>query len=237
MKKMIMSLAVLSMITAACNNSSSVDSANVDMENEEQKVAYSIGINVGSNLEAQGMTDIDPAIIAAGIKDVMEGNDLKIELQESGMAINEYTRKIAEKAAEENAAAGEKFLEENKKKEGWKVTESGLQYKVTKQGEGVMAKATDRVKVHYEGRHIDGEVFQNSRDNNGEPVVLGANQFIPGWTEALTMMNPGSVYEVAIPGNIAYGPRGKAPTIKPNEALTFTIELLGIEESPIPPAK
>lgn len=134
----------------------------------------------------------------------------------------------AKKAATEaiaNKEAGEKFLAENKTKEGVQTTASGLQYKVIKQGTGKAPAATDRVKVNYKGTLIDGTEF-----DKGEGVVFGVNQVIPGWTEALQLMPAGSVYELYIPSDIAYGDRAAGDKIKPNSTLIFEVELVGVEK-------
>ena len=127
-----------------------------------------------------------------------------------------------------NRDAGRKFLAENKTKPGVQTTASGLQYKVLTKGEGAVPKATDRVMVHYEGRLVDGTVFDASSKHGSEPMVFGANQVIKGWTEALCMMPVGSKWELYIPYELAYGERN-AGMIKPYRMLIFTVELVGIE--------
>lgn len=141
----------------------------------------------------------------------------------------------ANKAAKEeklygaNREAGRKFLAENKQKEGVIVTPSGLQYKILKKGEGAVPLATDKVKVHYEGRLIDGTVFDSSSKHGSEPVSFVANQLIKGWTEALTMMPVGSKWQLFIPYELAYGDRDTGK-IKPFSALVFDLELVDIEK-------
>lgn len=127
-----------------------------------------------------------------------------------------------------NRDAGRKFLAENKTKPGVQTTASGLQYKVLTKGEGAVPKATDRIMVHYEGRLVDGTVFDASSKHGSEPMVFGANQVIKGWTEALCMMPVGSKWELYIPYELAYGERN-AGMIKPYSMLIFTVELVGIE--------
>ena len=134
----------------------------------------------------------------------------------------------------ENKAAGEKFLEENKAKEGVVTTESGLQYKVITEGKGQVPTSTDRVKVHYKGTLIDGTEFDSSysrkdKDGNPQPSTFRANQVIKGWTEALTMMPIGSKWELYIPQELAYGSQDKG-TIPPFSTLIFEVELLSIEK-------
>lgn len=141
---------------------------------------------------------------------------------------------LAEKYAD-NKAAGEKFLAENKNKEGVVTTESGLQYKIIKEGKGAIPAKTDKVKVHYKGTLIDGTEFDSSysrkdKDGNPQPATFRANQVIKGWTEALTMMPVGSKWELYIPQELAYGSRETGAQIKPFSALIFEVELLDIEK-------
>jgi FKBP-type peptidyl-prolyl cis-trans isomerase len=126
-----------------------------------------------------------------------------------------------------NEAAGKKFLDENKKKEGWKTTASGLQYKVLKEGSGTAPKETDTVKVNYRGTTIDGTEFDSSY-KRGQPATFPVNRVIKGWTEGLQLMKPGSKYQLAIPSNLAYGERGAGSDIGPNSTLLFDVELLEV---------
>jgi FKBP-type peptidyl-prolyl cis-trans isomerase FklB len=123
---------------------------------------------------------------------------------------------------------GENFLSENSTKEGVIVLPSGLQYKVLNNGDGSTPKATDRVKVHYTGKLIDGTVFDSSVES-GKPYDTGVTQVIKGWTEALQLMQVGDKWELYIPSNLAYDTRGKGPKIGPNTTLIFEVELLEIE--------
>jgi FKBP-type peptidyl-prolyl cis-trans isomerase FklB len=138
------------------------------------------------------------------------------------------TERLLEARYAENKEAGEKFLAENKTKEGVVTTESGLQYKIIKEGKGAIPTATDRVSVNYKGTLIDGTEFDSSYKNN-KPAVFGAGQVIKGWTEALTMMPVGSKWELYIPQDLAYGPR-ETGQIKPFSTLIFEVELVGIEK-------
>lgn len=129
-----------------------------------------------------------------------------------------------------NREAGEKFLAENKTKEGVQTTASGLQYRVIKEGKGAIPTKDDKVKVLYTGKTIDGTVFDSTDNRNGEPATFGVGQVISGWTEALTMMPVGSKWEIFIPQELAYGASGAGSSIKPYSALIFEVELLGIEK-------
>jgi FKBP-type peptidyl-prolyl cis-trans isomerase FklB len=134
-------------------------------------------------------------------------------------------------AREEKAReAGRKFLAENKTKPGVMVTPSGLQYKILKQGDGAVPQRTDKVKVHYEGRLIDGTVFDSSTKHGSQPATFRADQVIKGWTEALTMMPVGSKWQLYIPSELGYGERGAGANIKPFATLIFDVELIDIEK-------
>ena len=146
---------------------------------------------------------------------------------------------VNKEAGAKNAAAGQKFLADNKTKEGVKTTASGLQYKVMKEGSGATPKTTDTVTVNYRGTLIDGTEFDSSYKRN-EPISFPVTGVIPGWTEALQLMKVGSKYQVFIPANLAYGAQGAGQVIGPNSTLIFDVELLGVQASPSPapsPAK
>jgi FKBP-type peptidyl-prolyl cis-trans isomerase FklB len=128
--------------------------------------------------------------------------------------------------AQKNLEAGQTFLSENAERDGVTTTDSGLQYEIIEEGEGDNPAAEDRVKVHYTGELLSGEVFDSSRER-GEPVTFGLNQVIPGWTEGLQMMTEGSRAKLYIPADLAYGPGGNQ-RIGPNETLIFDVELLAI---------
>ncbi len=130
--------------------------------------------------------------------------------------------------AKENSKIGEEYLQKNKGKEGIKVTKSGLQYKVLKEGAGIIPKATDVVKVHYRGTLIDGTEFDSSYKRN-QPAEFQLNQVIPGWTEGLQLMKVGSKYQLTIPSNLAYGERGNQG-IPGNSVLIFEVELLDVKQ-------
>jgi len=137
--------------------------------------------------------------------------------------------KNLKKIKETNKKLGDAFLEKNKKKPGVITTKSGLQYEILKKGNGQRPKATDKVKVDYVGKLIDGTEFDNSI-KRGEPAVFGVNQVIPGWSEALQLMSVGSKFRLVIPSDLAYGERGAPPVIEPNSVLVFEVELHAIEK-------
>ena len=192
------------------------------------KISYAIGLSMGQNLMGSGVTSLEYADLAAGIKDVLEKNQPQISYQEAQQVLGKFFSELEAKIAGEAKAAGEAFLAENAKREGVKVTESGLQYEVLEATIGQKPKATDKVRVHYEGTLIDGTVFDSSY-KRGESITFGLNQVIKGWTEGLQLMSIGSKYKLYIPYQLAYGERGAGASIPPYAALIFTVELLGIE--------
>ncbi len=192
------------------------------------KISYAIGLSMGQNLMGSGVTSLEYADLAAGIKDVLEKNQPQISYQEAQQVLGQFFSELEAKIAGEAKAAGEAFLAENAKREGVKVTESGLQYEVLEATIGQKPKATDKVRVHYEGTLIDGTVFDSSY-KRGESITFGLNQVIKGWTEGLQLMSIGSKYKLYLPYQLAYGERGAGANIPPYAALIFTVELLGIE--------
>ena len=192
------------------------------------KISYAIGLSMGQNLMGSGVTSLEYADLAAGIKDVLEKNQPQISYQEAHQVLGKFFSELEQKIAGEAKAAGEAFLAENAKREGVKVTESGLQYEVLEATIGQKPKATDKVRVHYEGTLIDGTVFDSSY-KRGESITFGLNQVIKGWTEGLQLMSIGSKYKLYLPYQLAYGERGAGANIPPYAALIFTVELLGIE--------
>ena len=192
------------------------------------KISYAIGLSMGQNLMGSGVTSLEYDDLAAGIKDVLEKNQPQISYQEAQQVLGKFFSELEAKIAGEAKSAGEAFLAENAKREGVKVTESGLQYEVLEATIGQKPKATDKVRVHYEGTLIDGTVFDSSY-KRGESITFGLNQVIKGWTEGLQLMSIGSKYKLYLPYQLAYGERGAGANIPPYAALIFTVELLGIE--------
>ena len=220
-----------------------MDRANANPENKEQ-AAYSAGEQIGGQIlnMAKGLSkeyyaadpekSINAGVVAHGVVEGLLGISA-MPVAEAGQV---FQRELSARQAEnkeklygENRIAGEVFLEQNKTKEGVHVTTSGLQYKVLTAGTGSIPKATDKVKVNYEGTLIDGTVFDSSI-KRGQPATFQVNQVIKGWTEALLMMPVGSKWELYIPQELAYGDRETGQQIKPYSTLIFTVELLDIEK-------
>jgi FKBP-type peptidyl-prolyl cis-trans isomerase len=201
----------------------------------EEKISYSMGFEVGNYFKGAG-GDIQRDFLIKGIEDAYEGAAPALTREEMVAIQKEFAQKMqAEQMAKmeqmksQNKAVGVKFLEENTKKEGVIVTESGLQYQVLKQGEGDNAKPTDTVKVEYVGTLIDGTEF-DSTVQHGEPAQFQVDKVIKGWGEALQLMNVGTKLHLVIPSELAYGEQGAAPKIQPNSVLVFDVELVSIEK-------
>ncbi len=192
------------------------------------KISYALGLSMGQNLMSSGVESLNYNDLAEGIKDVLEKQKPQISYQEAQQVLNTFFQELEQKVAGAAKAAGEQFLAENAKRAGVKTTASGLQYEVLEATLGQKPKATDKVKVHYEGTLTDGTVFDSSY-KRGEPITFGLNQVIKGWTEGLQLMSIGSKYKLYIPYQLGYGAQGAGGSIPPYAALIFTVELLGIE--------
>ena len=206
------------------------------LKDQKDKASYAIGVNLGLNFNKQKVP-INPDALSAGVKDALAGKPKMTEAErnETMAALEKDMENRQKEMAEKNAKEGEKFLTENKKKEGVKTTQSGLQYKAIKEGTGPQPKATDTVTVNYEGKLIDGTVFDSSY-KRGEPATFPLNAVIKGWTEGLQLMKTGGKYQLVVPANLAYGDRPVGPDITPNSTLMFEVELLGIKPPPAPSA-
>ena len=192
------------------------------------KVSYALGLSLGQNMASSGVKTIEFDDLVAGMKAIMNKEKPAISFDEAQEVLNTFFAELEAKVAGKAKAEGEAFLAENAKRAGVIVTGSGLQYEVLTAAEGKKPKATDKVKVHYEGTLIDGTVFDSSY-RRGEAISFGLNQVIKGWTEGVQLMSVGAKYKFFIPYNLAYGERGAGAQIPPYAALIFTVELLDIE--------
>ena len=206
-----------------------------ELNTDEQKLGYIIGMDIGKSLRDQG-TGVDLDTLMDAIRATYNNEELMMTPEEAAAVRKAYVEKRqaaqqAETAAAggKNLAEGQKFLAENKLKEGVQVTDSGLQYKVLTMGDGAKPAATDTVKVHYRGTLLDGTEFDSSYARN-EPISYGLNRVIPGWTEGVQLMTVGSKFMFYIAPELAYGEGGGGP-IPPNSTLIFEVELLDIEGS------
>ncbi len=188
--------------------------------------SYGLGYDIGMNIAGNGLLaeDVVRDDVMAGLLDAMSGKEPAVNPE----VVQEAMKELAKKVTQRRKAIATKFFEENKKKEGVQVTESGLQYQVIKSGTGASPTADSKVSVHYEGKLVNGDIFDSSLQR-GEPATFGVSQVIPGWTEALLRMKVGDKWKLFIPPNLAYGDRGSPPVIGPNEALIFEVELLEVQ--------
>ncbi len=199
------------------------------LDTEMQKFSYSLGAGAGKYYRSNGLDSIDVNAFTAGFVDALENKEMKISETDANLIIQNYLQKASAKKNEELKKAGDEFLAKNASKDSVITLPDGLQYKILKKGDGPVPKATDKVKVNYEGRLIDGTIFDSSYQR-GEPAVFAVNRLIKGWSEILQMMPVGSVWEVYIPQDLAYGEKGAGQTIPPFSTLVFKVELLGIEK-------
>lgn len=197
------------------------------------KVGYSIGYMMGTNVQ-QSAKDLNPADINQGINDGFAGKTSALTREQMEQVVMAYQQQQVQAMTQGNLAKGKAFLAENGKKANIKTTASGLQYEVLKEGNTTKPKATDIVAVQYEGKLLDGKVFDSTAQHGGQPAVFPLNQVIPGWTEGLQLMGEGAKYRFYIPSNLAYGEQG-APQggIEPNSVLIFDVELVKVN----PPAE
>lgn len=238
--KLIKFLAVIFLTTlvSSCNSQGVTKKS---LETEIDSLSYAIGMDVARNVQTN-VSEMDANLFLQGFNSVMDSTELLITKEDVQGILSAYFQKKqqrdrekqqadavakAEETFNDNKVAGEKFLEENKTKEGVKVTESGLQYVVLKEGSGEKPTVASKVKVHYHGTLIDGTVFDSSVDR-GTPSEFGITQVIKGWTEGLQLMPVGSKYKFFIPQDLAYGFQQRGEKIKPFSALVFEVELLEI---------
>lgn len=203
------------------------------LKNQKDKVSYIIGRQIGSDFGEQGI-EIDFDHLIMGLKSAYEGHESLLSEEETANTMFAFQKLMAEKspnldseASELNKAAGRDHLAKNASRDGVITTASGLQYRIIDSGKGKTPSATDTVETHYEGKLIDGTVFDSSY-NRGEPTSFPVNRVIPGWTEALQLMREGDVWELTVPSELAYGARGAGGQIGPHSVLIFKIELISV---------
>ena len=204
------------------------------LKTPKDKFSYALGMNLGASLHKQAV-DVDPNMVAQGLRAALAGGKTLLTQEEAQAALmevqNELRKKQQEKmqvAGEANKKEGEAFLASNKAKEGVVTLPSGLEYKILKEGTGPKPTASDSVVCNYRGTLINGTEFDSSY-KRGQPATFPVGQVIKGWTEALQMMPVGSTWQLFIPPDMAYGPRGPSPEIGPNATLVFEVELLSIK--------
>lgn len=206
-----------------------------ELDTDIKQFSYVIGMDIGNSLK-QGKVEVDVPTLQRAIEDTLTGKEPLLKAEQAQQIKQAYFQKMQEKRAEESKVLGEKnqqegtaFLAENKDKEGVVTTSSGLQYQVINPGDGPKPKETDQVTVNYKGTLLDGTEFDSSY-KRGQPATFPVKGVIPGWTEALQLMQVGSTYRLFVPPSLAYGERGAGDKIGPHAVLIFDVELLGIAE-------
>ncbi|WP_110685737.1 FKBP-type peptidyl-prolyl cis-trans isomerase [Salinicola aestuarinus] len=232
MKRLVTAVALGSLVTLPLT-ALAQDSA--DLDSDQAKLSYSLGATLGQGMK-QDFEDLDVDAFAAAMRDIYDDNDLQMNKQAISDTLEQYQQqKQAELAAEQqkiaddNRQASEDFLAENAEKDGVKTTDSGLQYEELESGDGESPSQDDTVKVNYEGTLPDGTVFDSSYER-GQPASFKVGQVIPGWQEALKMMEVGDTWRITVPSDLAYGTAGtgRGGPIGPNQALQFKVELLAV---------
>ncbi len=228
------SAALLLVLAAGCAKPAATTPAAaepaLDLSSDGAKASYTLGYGTSDDLKTRMNEDFDGAAFMAGVQDAISEATPQVTQEEGRRtlgAIGEKARAAAVKAAEANTETGKTFLAENAKVEGVTVLESGLQYQVLTEGEGDSPGPTSTVTTHYEGKLIDGTVFDSSIER-GEPTSFPLNRVIPGWTEALQLMKPGSKWRLFIPSQLAYGERATG-SIPANSTLIFEVELISVD--------
>ena len=220
-------LVALVVISGACSNKGV---ENLKLENQDDSLSYAFGVDIYYNLKTRSDIEVDPMYLAKGMLDAKEGNSIFIDAAASGyimMVMQERQEKQLEEEYKDYLAENREFLEKNKEKEGVITTESGLQYKVLKMGEGPKPGIRDTVLVHYTGKLINDTIFDSSVQR-GEPAQFKPSTLIKGWAEGLQLMPEGSKFMFYIPYELGYGTKGAGQAIKPFSTLVFEVELLDV---------
>jgi len=207
-----------------------------ELKTDIDRVSYSIGLQVGFNFTRQNEAlkkqnvQINTEAMIAGVKDAIAGKP-QLKTEEVRQVLTDFEKNMTQKvqaSAQKNKTEGEKFLADNKKKDGVKTTSSGLQYKVLKEGNGPQPQGSDIVTVNYRGTLIDGTEFDSSY-KRGQPATFPLTGVIKGWTEGLQLMKVGSKYQLVVPASLAYGERQMGPDIGPDSTLIFEVELVDVK--------
>lgn len=192
-----------------------------------EEFSYSLGLTISSNLIQSGVKNIDSLLFLAGLQDTFAGNKPRITMDEANQILQEYMLAQNEEEANANLEEGLLYLSNNLHNEGVVETESGLQYKILKEGYGECPTIDDQIKCHYHGILLNGTVFDSSVERR-QPAIFPVNAVVQGWVEALLLMQVGAKWRLFIPSNLAYGEQGAGGLIGPNATLIFDVELLEI---------
>jgi FKBP-type peptidyl-prolyl cis-trans isomerase FklB len=216
-------------LVAALMISQFAQAAESELDTDQKRIGYTLGYQLGLSMRQQGL-ELDADAASQAVHDAFSGKPSKLTQAEMQAVVQTMNAQILQKqveVSEKNHKAGMEFLAENKKKKGVTTTKSGLQYKVMTKGKGKKATAADTVVAHYEGRLINGTVFDSSI-KRGTPATFPVSGVIKGWQEVLQLMSEGAKWQVYIPADLAYGEKGVGRNIGPNETLIFDIELIKI---------
>jgi len=231
MKKILIPILTLTLLVSSHAMQAQKRNKKKNMTKVETKIdslSYALGVMIGENFRLQELNGLNLDVFNDAMNKSYNQEKTMMTQEEANILIQNHMNSMKNESGTKNLADGQAFLDENKTKEGVITTESGLQYKILKEGEGENPTVNNKVKVHYTGTLINGTVFDSSVER-GEPIVFGVSQVIPGWTEGLQLMRPGSKYMFYIPSNLAYGERGAGETIGPNTTLIFEVDLLEIQ--------
>ena len=191
------------------------------------KISYALGLGIGQQIKSMNIEHFNVEDFAQSVSDVLEGKQTAFSSREAQIMLQDFFSKKQKEEAQAHIAEGKAYLDANAKKEGVVVTKSGLQYEVLQEGTGKSPKATDTVRCHYEGRLLDGTIFDSSY-KRGEPADFGLNQVIPGWTEGVQLMKEGAKFRFTIPYLLAYGEQGAGSSIPPFSTLIFDVEIIKV---------
>ncbi len=228
MKKIIL-LGLVGLMLSSCNLFRRAEKEQAKtLETPIERFSYALGMTIGENFLEAGLDSVETAFLMMGINDVINQREKLLNPEDAASVIQEFIGKAEQRKAEVNKEVEQKFLEQNKKKEGVKTTESGLQYEIIKQGTGPVPTIVDEVTVHYHGTLMDGTVFDSSVERS-EPMTFPVTSVIPGMQEAVLMMPVGSKWKLYVPSDLAYGETGAGGVIDPYSPLIFEVELIEIE--------
>lgn len=229
---MIKQFSALALICSVSACAFAQNNKEVVLKNQSDSISYAIGSSIGGSLKKDGLdASLNLDILKAAMEAAVKGQSLLIDGNQAQQVLNAYFAEQQAKKGKEAIEKGQKFLAENKKRQGVVELPSGLQYEILKPGTGPKPTKEDKVTTHYHGTTIDGKVFDSSVEH-GQPAQFGISQVIAGWTEALQLMPVGSKWKLFIPSNLAYGERGAGGNIGPNETLVFEVELISIDKEP-----
>lgn len=233
MKNLLLLLAVLSLGIVGCNKGGDKGgsaASTAKLETDEDKTFYSVGGMFGTRLKDLNLSEKEVNLIAQGLRDSATGKEMSVDVTQFGPRVQDLFKKRMSAKSDTEKKKGSEYLENFVKSEGGQKTASGLAYKVIKPGSGNKPTASDTVEVHYEGKLIDGTIFDSSKDR-GKTVKFPLNRVIKGWTEGLQLVSPGGQIKLVIPSDLAYGDSGAAPKIPGGATLTFDVELISIEKA------